>query len=149
MTEKTLIRVDRYDLVAEYHYDANTHIWVEARAGDVVRCGFDPLGSESSGDIVAISFLPPGTRVARGDSFGNVEAAKFVGPLLAPVSGTVLSHNEAVLAHPRLLGENPNEEWMVEIAVDDPEAELAPFSTVATRSPPGSRKRRGATGRRG
>ena len=125
MTERTLIRVDRYDLVAEYYYEPNTHLWVEPRDAKRFRFGFDPLGSESSGDIVAISFLPPGTRAERGEPFGSVEAAKFVGPLLAPLSGAVLGHNEEVLAYPRLLGEKPNDAWMIEMAPDDPEEALS------------------------
>lgn len=98
-------------------YDEATHIWVEPALG---RCGLDPLGSETSGDVVALSFAAEGTRVARGEAFGSLEAAKFVGPLLAPVSGIVRSHNDAVLRNPGLVNRDPMAAWLIEIELSDP-----------------------------
>ena len=107
----TLFAVDGYRLAADRYYDRDTHLWVEI-AGEA-RCGFDPLGSETAGDVVALSFEPVGTEVARGGAFGSLEAAKFVGPLIAPVSGTIKAHNPAVLANPGLVNQDPLEHWLI------------------------------------
>lgn len=110
------IDIGSYRLPADRFYDAATHLWVEATAGDLVaRCGFDPLGSETSGDVVALSFEPIGSRIERGEAFGAIEAAKFVGPLVAPVSGTIRAHNAEVLADPSLVNRDPLGSWLVEI----------------------------------
>ena len=82
-----MIAVNGYRLAADRYYDRETHLWVDIGASAAVRCGFDPLGSETSGDIVAVSFEPVGARVERGEAFGSLEAAKFVGPMIAPLSG--------------------------------------------------------------
>lgn len=116
VAEEKTFNVGAYRLVDGRAYDPATHLWVEVTAGSrLARCGFDPLGSETSGDIVALSFEPVGSRVERGGAFGAIEAAKFVGPLTAPVSGTIRGHNQAVIANPVLVNRAPLEHWLVEI----------------------------------
>ena len=132
MTAQTLFAVGPYELAEDRYYDPETHLWVAPtaarakgdRSAGGARCGFDPLGSETAGDVVAVSFVPAGSRVARGAAFGSLEAAKFVGPLLAPVSGTVVAHNDEVLANPALLNRDPLRHWLVEIDLADPGGEL-------------------------
>lgn len=135
----TYFEVDGYRLAVDRYYDEATHLWVADAAppgtaslplgppaGTVqaVRCGFDPLGSETSGDVVAVSFEPVGTRVARGEAFGSLEAAKFVGPLLAPITGTLRRHNDAVIENPGLVNRDPLAHWLVEIEPEQPDEEL-------------------------
>ncbi len=125
--KRNTVVVGGYRLVAGRHYERETHLWVEAPEGgasSAVRCGFDPLGSETSGDVVAISFEPVGTSVKRGEAFGSLEAAKFVGPLVAPLSGTIRAHNEGVIARPVLLNQDPQTHWLIEIEPDRIEDEL-------------------------
>ena len=124
MTTPAPIAVNGYRLASGRHYDRETHLWVETRAEGAARCGFDPLGSETSGDVVAVSFEPAGTRVERGQAFGSLEAAKFVGPLIAPLSGRVRAHNPAVVARPGLLNQDPQAHWLVEIEPDRLDDEL-------------------------
>jgi len=111
-------------LVREAHFD-ESHFWVLLSQESEARCGMDPLGVETSGDIVALSFEPVGTLVKRGDAFGSIEAAKFVGPLIAPVSGTITVHNEEVLANPALLHRSVAENWLIELKLVESESELA------------------------
>lgn len=125
-----------YELRADRRYDPDTHMWVDVGADGHLRIGLDPLGRETSGDVVALSLREPGTAVRRGQPFGDLEAAKFVGPLIAPVSGTVSACNQTVLADPGLLNVDPASHWLVTV---DPldiaeldgllrgEAEVAPW----------------------
>ena len=124
MTTEGAFHVGSYALEAERYYDRETHLWIELMDDRRARCGFDPLGAETCGDIVAVSFEAVGSAVARRESFGNLEAAKFVGPLLAPVSGRLLAVNDAVLANPALVNERPLESWLVELELDRPAEEL-------------------------
>lgn len=111
MMTSALFVVDGYQLAADRYYDPQTHLWVAI--AEEARCGFDPLGSETSGDVVALSFEPVGAAVARGEAFGSLEAAKFVGPLIAPISGTIKAHNDAVLRNPGLVNQDPLEHWLI------------------------------------
>jgi len=124
MTVETSFSVSGYPLAADRHYDRETHLWVESAGANRVRIGFDPLGAETSGDIVAVSFEPVGSRIERGGAFGSLEAAKFVGPLLAPLSGTITAHNDAIVATPGKLNLEPMEHWLVELDPTDAGAEM-------------------------
>jgi len=113
------IEIAGYELDPDRFYDSRTHMWVELREGDErARVGIDPLGRETSGDVVALSLSAPGTQLRRGGAFGDLEAAKFVGPLISPVTGTVLSVNDEVLAQPALLNGVPARHWLVEIVLE-------------------------------
>ncbi len=123
MTTPIRFAVNGYQLATGRYYDEATHMWVETVPGGA-RCGFDPLGSETSGDVVAVSFEAVGTRVERGAAFGSLEAAKFVGPLIAPISGVIKAHNGDVLANPGLVNRDPLAHWLVEIEAERPDDEL-------------------------
>ena len=53
--------------------------------------------------------------MSRGEPFGQLEAAKFVGPLISPVSGTIAGHNPEVLANPSVINTQPLESWLIEL----------------------------------
>jgi glycine cleavage system H protein len=108
---------------ADRRYDPATNLWVAPHGDTRARIGFDPLGAETLGDVVAISLAAPGTRVARGEALGTIEAAKFVGPLLAPISGVVRARNPVALASPGSVNSDPLHAWLVELEPADP-AEL-------------------------
>lgn len=107
-----------YELYEDRFYDPRSHMWLRLQPGGLARIGLDPLGRETSGDVVALSLKIPDTTVGRGESFGDLEAAKFVGPLLSPASGVITAGNSMVLADPGLLNEDPATHWLVELALD-------------------------------
>ena len=126
MSEQETIDAGGYRLPTDRCYDAEKHLWVRQEAPGRVRCGFDPLGSDTSGDLVALSFEPVGTLLTRGAVFGSLEAAKFVGPLVSPVAGRIVEHNTELLANPALANDDPIRHWMIELEPDsDIDAVLA------------------------
>ena len=106
-------------------YDPAGHFWVSMVAPDRARIGMDALGVETSGTLAQLAFLGVGEHLKRGEAFGSLEAAKFVGPLTSPLSGTVSGTNDAVVADPSLVERDPyGAGWLVEIDLADP-GELA------------------------
>jgi glycine cleavage system H protein len=105
-----------YELAADRSYDPDTNLWVAALGAERVRVGLDPLGAETAGDIVAVSFTPVATRLARGEPLATIEAAKFVGPLATPVAGTVAAVNDEAAAAPASVSADPLGVWLVELA---------------------------------
>ncbi len=82
--------------------------------GDLVRLGISSFAVDQLGDIVFVELPAVGTALARGTSFGSVESVKAVEDLMAPVSGTVEARNEAVLASPEELQNDPyGEGWLL------------------------------------
>ena len=114
--------VERYDFPDDRWYDAREHLWVlpEAQTAGATRTvasvGVDALGQELLGDVVYVQLPEPGAEVRRGDALGSLEAEKMVRPIVAPVSGTVLEANQAVLATARLLNREPyGDGWLFRI----------------------------------
>jgi glycine cleavage system H protein len=123
--EGGLVRVHGFPLALDRLYQADTHMWVRLRGPGRATIGMDPLGIETSGTLAELSFLAVGAELAAGQPFGQLEAAKFVGPLVSPVSGTVLAVNDAVLADPGLAERDPfGGGWLIGARLSDPEGEL-------------------------
>jgi glycine cleavage system H protein len=107
--------VDGFPLALDRRYHPETHMWVLASGPGRVKIGMGPLGIETSGSLVQLSFLPAGSELEAGRPFGQLEAAKFVGPLVSPVSGVVLAVNEAVAMDAGLAERDPyGDGWMIE-----------------------------------
>ena len=118
-----LTEVAGFAVALDRAYDPAGHFWVApSEEPGRLRIGMDALGVETSGTLAQLAFLPVGEELKRGEPFGSLEAAKFVGPLTSPVSGTITAHNEAVLADPSLLERDPyGSGWLVEVTPSDPD----------------------------
>ena len=61
-----------------------------------------------------------GASVAAGDSFGEVESTKSVSDIYAPVSGTVVTVNDALGDAPETINSDPyGDGWLCEIEIAD------------------------------
>lgn len=119
------VEVGGYTLAIDRAYDPDTHLWVQLLDGGRARIGMDPLGVETSGTLAQLAFEPDGTTIRRGEPFGSLEAAKFVGPLVSPLSGVITGHNDAALSDPGLVERDPlGAGWLVELEPSGTEAEL-------------------------
>ena len=57
-----------------------------------------------------------GSTVAEGRVVGEIESTKSVGELFAPVNGTVLEINDAVVATPELVNSDPfGDGWLIKV----------------------------------
>lgn len=116
-----IAEVAGFGVALDRAYDPAGHFWVSKVAADRVRIGMDSLGVETSGTLAQLAFLPVGEPVKRGEAFGSLEAAKFVGPLTSPLSGTVAATNDGVVADPSIVERDPYDDgWLVEIELTDP-----------------------------
>lgn len=113
-------KVDKYEIRERHYYDPVNHFWVDVSGGTAV-IGMTPLVQETSGSFVAIQMATVGTSFKKNESIGTVEAEKHVGPIKAPLSGTVRLINEAIILNPRLINEHPYDDgWLMEIDLADP-----------------------------
>ncbi len=100
------------------------HEWIRSvgESDDpVVRIGITDYAQNSLGDIVFVQLPDIGSDVTPGDSVGEVESTKSVSDIFAPVSGTVVAHNEGLDGHPELVNSDPyGDGWMFEIRLSDP-----------------------------
>lgn len=99
------------------------HEWVSGDGSGPVRVGITHYAQDALGDIVYVQLPDEGTKVAAGDSLGEIESTKSVSEIYAPISGTVVSKNASLADEPELINAEPYAAgWLVEIVPDDPAA---------------------------
>lgn len=120
-----MARVKEFVLPDDLYYDRKEHIWGRVEA-EGVRVGLDAFGACAAGTVAYVKLLPTGRQVQKGRPFGSMEAGKYVGPLKAPVAGTIVEHNQEVLGNPRLVNVDHYERgWLVVIAPSNLDADLS------------------------
>ena len=121
-----LVEVKGFPLALDRYFDSDTHMWVLPTPDGRALIGLDPLGIETSGTLAQLSFDAAGTAVTRGRPFGQLEAAKFIGPLISPLSGTIATVNQAAVTDPGLAERDPfGTGWFIDVIPDDLPGELA------------------------
>jgi glycine cleavage system H protein len=112
---------------------ADSHEYVRAE-GELVRIGISAFAVDQLGDIVFVELPEVGAALGQGSSFGSVESVKAVEEVIAPISGTIEARNEAVLASPEELQNDPyGEGWLLLVRPSDP-AQLDGLMDAATYS---------------
>ena len=98
----------------------NEHEWIRVE-GDVVVVGVTDFAQGELGDVVFIEVETEGETLARGETFGTIEAVKTVSDLYMPLDGKVTEFNQALEDTPELVNSKPfGEGWMVRIKISDP-----------------------------
>jgi glycine cleavage system H protein len=98
------------------------HEWVR-RDGDVVTVGITDYAQDQLGDIVYLSLPAVGEAIESGAVVGELESTKSVSDLFAPVSGEVVSVNDALESTPETVNSDPyGQGWLMTVRVADPGA---------------------------
>lgn len=96
------------------------HEWARAD-GNRITVGITWYAQKELGDVVYVDLPATGTRVVKGQPFGEVESTKSVSDLYAPVTGTIVERNESLESQPEFVNAEPyGEGWMVVIEADEP-----------------------------
>lgn len=112
------------DYPEDLKYSAD-HEWVRPGNDSRVRVGVTDYAAEQLGDIVYISLPEVGSEVEAGNAVGELESTKSVSDLVSPVSGVVVTVNEAAADAPQTVNGDPyGDGWLFEVEVGD-ESELS------------------------
>jgi glycine cleavage system H protein len=91
------------------------HEWILVE-GSTATIGITAYAAEKLGDVVFVDLPAVGSSVAEGKVVGEIESTKSVGELFAPVNGTVVAANDAVVASPELVNSDPfGEGWLIRV----------------------------------
>ena len=95
------------------------HEWIKRLGDSTVRIGITDYAQDQLGDVVYVELPEEQASVAKDDLLVEVESTKSVGEVYAPVGGTVVSINAAVVDTPELVNQSPYEQgWFVELSID-------------------------------
>lgn len=98
---------------------SDTHEWHRPE-GDAVVLGITRFAVNELTDITFVQTKPVGTRVAAGDSVGEVESVKATSDVYSGVPGEIVEVNADLADHPELVNTDPyGKGWLVRIRVSD------------------------------
>lgn len=99
---------------------SRNHIWVMPQEDQGIVCiGLTDYAQEKLGAIMFLNLPDAGTKLERGEVFGDVESIKTVTDLFSPIAGEVLEINESLLDAPEQINSTPYESWFVRLKLTD------------------------------
>jgi glycine cleavage system H protein len=93
----------------------------KGKAGsEAVEIGITDYAQGELGDVVYIELPKVGTKFAKHDVFGTIEAVKAVSELFAPIAGEVVAINDRLDKEPALVNTDPyGAGWMIRLKPSD------------------------------
>ena len=88
--------------------------------GNEAYIGISAYAAKQLGNVVYVDMPEVDDEVEKDEEFGAIESVKAASDLFAPLSGTVLEVNEALVDNPRLVSEDPLKNWIIKISIADP-----------------------------
>jgi glycine cleavage system H protein len=94
------------NIPAELKY-ARTHEWVRQLSDGNVEVGISDHAQAQLGDLVFVELPEVGRSVAAQEACAVVESVKAASDLYAPVAGSVVAVNQALVKEPELINQDP------------------------------------------
>jgi glycine cleavage system H protein len=95
-------------------YDVENQIWFKELGDGTVRVGMTSVATAMAGKLVAFTPKGVGKEVKAGKSCATVESGKWVGPAKVAAGGEVVAVNEAAVATPNLVNDDPyGNGWLI------------------------------------
>lgn len=95
-----------------------THEWVRVE-DDLFRVGITDFAQSQLADLTFVDLPSVGDTVQSGDEIAVIESVKAASDIYAPVSGSIVEVNEALLSAPEAINNDPfGEGWLFVIKPD-------------------------------
>ena len=98
---------------------SKSHEWVRVE-GHTAVCGIDDFAQSNAGELVFIEFPELNDEVKAGDDVCVIESVKAASDVYAPVSGTIVEINEALINSPLIVNKACYDDgWLFKIKMND------------------------------
>lgn len=117
--------IEGYNMPDELFYHKD-YAWVRVLDDGTVKVGMNDFYQKNSGDTTYIDLPFEGDEVSQGETCGKIQSAKWVGKFVSPLSGEVVSANEALEDDSTLINKDPyGEGWIMILKPSDMDGEKA------------------------
>lgn len=120
-----MAEVKGYEMPDDLYYHKE-YCWVRVEEDDIVRVGLIDFAQSEAGDITYVDLPFEGDEVEAGETCGKIQSAKWIGKLVAPLSGEIEEVNydlegDATLINSDCYGDG----WIFTMRSDNLEDELS------------------------
>ena len=116
--------IEGYNMPDELYYHKD-HAWARVE-GTKVTVGMHDMFQKESGDIVFVDLPEEEDEVEQGEVCGKIQSRKWIGKLVAPVSGEIVEINEELEEDTSLINKDCyGEGWILVIEASNLDEELA------------------------
>ena len=119
-----MAEIKGYLMPDELYYNEE-HCWARVD-GTKVTVGMNDFFQKEAGDIVFVDLPEEEDEVSQGEVCGKIQSRKWIGKLVAPVSGEIEEINEDLEEDPSLINTDPyGKGWILVIEASDLDSELS------------------------
>ncbi|WP_193140614.1 MULTISPECIES: glycine cleavage system protein GcvH [unclassified Meridianimarinicoccus] len=95
------------------------HEWLREEDGLIV-VGITEHAATQLGDLVFVEMPDTDIEVAKDDEIVVIESVKAASDIMAPIDGTIVEVNDAIVANPELVNEDPQGDgWFFKMKASD------------------------------
>lgn len=102
-----------------YFLPSHEYARIDEQNPSVAYIGITPYAASQLGNVVYVDMPEADDDVVAGEEFGAIESVKAASDLFSPVSGAVIEINEHLLDNPRLINQDPIENWIIKVEMSD------------------------------
>ena len=115
--------IEGYNMPEELYYHEE-HSWARVD-GTKITVGMTDFFQKEAGDIVFVDLPEEEEEVSQGEVCGKIQSRKWIGKLVAPVSGEIAEINEELEDDTSLINTDPyGKGWILVIEASDLDSEL-------------------------
>lgn len=93
-----------------------SHEWVRTNADGTADVGITDHAQHALGDMVFVETPDEGRSLAAGEACAVVESVKAASDVYAPIAGTVVAGNAALIGQPELINQEPyGAGWLMKV----------------------------------
>lgn len=113
-----MAEIKGYNMPDELYYHEE-HSWARVE-GTKITVGMTDMFQKEAGDVVFIDLPEEEDDVEQGEVCGKIQSRKWIGKLVAPVSGEIVEINEELEDDTSLINTDPyGEGWILVIEAED------------------------------
>lgn len=119
-----MAEIKGYNMPDELYFHKE-HSWARVD-GNKVTVGMTDFFQKEAGDVVFIDLPDEGDEVSQSEVCGKIQSRKWIGKLVAPISGEITSVNEDLEEDTSLINSDPyGKGWVLVVEASDLESDLA------------------------
>jgi glycine cleavage system H protein len=109
-----MANIEGYNLPDDlYYHEDDTWVKIE---DDKIRIGMTDFFQQAAGDIVYVDLPFEGDEIEQSQPFGKAQSSKWIGKLIAPLSGTIEEVNYELDSDSTIINKDPyGDGWVIVI----------------------------------